>query len=197
MTLRARRQYHDLAQHIVAAQRTDIVNTLLAIDEFLAANRRLCMWLRDEVGAGISQTIDQSYLTDDLGLYIGETLGVFSEDVTLLDEVVQERTAIVTFSIRSRVAAQRAYLRRVDDRWQLAPRTTVTRQHIEAFRDMARGLDELLDELRTGLLPANVVRNDPQKLIDATRLSLRRGVRLLSKAAVASQPAPSPGRSAP
>ena len=57
--LRGAQKYRELTPLVVPGRGEDVVKFLMAVDDFLAANRRLCDWLRDHVGLGLSQIIDQ------------------------------------------------------------------------------------------------------------------------------------------
>jgi hypothetical protein len=183
--LRQQQRYQELPALIVPQRSDDVVRFVRAVDEFLAANRRLCDWLGEHAGLGLSQTIDQSYVADDLGLYAGDDLGVFSRHVELLDETVVVDRALVTYTVESRLPARRARLRSVSGAWRYDPGATCPEELPAALRDMARGLDTLRAELQNGALPLDPLRDDPELLMEKVKARLRRGVNLLSKAQAA------------
>lgn len=185
IALRSARDYRRLPDLTAAGSGPAIVETLLAVDDFLAANGRLCDWVRDHIGLGLSQTVDQSYLGDDLGTYLGPGLGIFSREAELLDETISGGTARVTYLVAHRLPVREVRLQRSAGGWRLDPGGVPSPLLAEAFHDMARGLDRVLAELRSGSLPADAVRDDPQRLIEKVRARLRRGVALLSKARAA------------
>lgn len=177
LDLRAQRQYTQMPPLIVPACGHQVVGTLAAVDEFLDANRRLCDWVRDHVGVGLAQTVDQSYL--------GDNLGVFSRHVELLDAVVVDDQATVSFTVDGRLPARTARLRRFGDAWRYDPEGGYSDDLPAAFRDMARGLDNVRIELERAVIPVAELRNSPERLVTRVKTALHRGVALLSKARAA------------
>jgi hypothetical protein len=159
-----------------------MVETLLAVDEFLAANERLCNWVRDEIGIGMAQSIDQSYLGDDLGFYLQNSMSFLAPGAEFLDEAVAGTQATVVFSVDGRLPAEQARLRLSGDTWRYDPQGGLSDGHIAAFHDMADGLDRLLIELQTNPSTAAEVRSSRERLMDEVESKLRRGVRMLSRA---------------
>jgi hypothetical protein len=183
--LRRQQRHSEMARLVAAPHGEDVVRFVAAVDEFLAANRRLCDWLGNHAGLGLSQTIDQSYVADDLAVYAGEDLGVFSRHVEFLDEAVIGDLATVAYTVENRLPAGRARLRLVADVWRYDPGAACAAELPRAFRDMARGLDSLRAELELNKIDVDRVRNDPEYLMEKVKARLRRGVGLLSKARVA------------
>jgi len=183
--LREEQRYSVLAALVVAQRGDDVVRFVRAVDEFLAANRRLCYWLSEHAGLGLAQTIDQAYVADDLGVYAGEDLGVLSRHVELLDEAVAADRATVTYTVQQRLPAGCARLRNVAGAWRYDPGENCPPELPAALLDMARGLDNLRAELENGALPLNPLRDDPELLMEKVKARLRRGVNLLSKAQAA------------
>jgi hypothetical protein len=183
--LRRDQRYVDLTALIVPESSDAVVRFVRAVDEFLAANRRLCDWLAEHAGFGLGQTIDQSYLADDLRAYAGEDLGVLSRHVELLDEAVVGDRATVTYAVEERMPAGRARLRKVGGVWRFDPGAGCPEELPAAMSDMARGLDTLRGELESGALAIEPLRDDPELLIEKVKARLRRGVNLLSKAEAA------------
>lgn len=202
--LRGQQRHRELSGLIVPQHGENVVQFVMAVDEFLTANRRLCDWLGDHAGLGLSQTIDQSYVADDLVVYAGEDLGVFSRHVELLDEAVVADQATVTYTVENRLPAKRARLRQVGSAWRYDPGSACPDELPAAFQDMARGLESLLAELEHGKLDVARLRDDPELLMEKVKARLRRGVGLLSKAQAArgtvlekpptSRPGPPPPR---
>jgi hypothetical protein len=187
--LRSTQKYNELTALVAAPRGRDVVRCLLAVDEFDAANRRLCAWVRDNVGIGLSQTIDQSYVLDDLALYTGDDVGVFSRNIELLDVARDGERAAVAYIATERLPARRVHLRLVEGTWRLEPQAPISEHLPAAFRDMAAALDQVRQHLqRGGIKPAEMQR-DPEKLMELVKTRLRRGVALLSKAhGASSQP---------
>jgi len=182
MELRAARHYRELSAHIVPQRGAEVVDFLLALDAFLAANSRLCNWLRTNVGLGLSQTIDQAYVADDLSVYAGESLGVFSRRVELLDESLTGDLATVTYTTENRLPAKTVRMRQVSGRWLFDPGGPLTPHLAAAFQDMARGLEQVLAELEQGRPTTRQLLDSPEPLQQKVMARLRRGVGLLSKA---------------
>ena len=187
--LRSERKYRELPTLIVPQRGNDVVEFLMAVDDFLAANRRLCNWLRDNVGLGLSQTIDQSYVTADLAVYAGDDLGIFSRHVELLDASIRDEQATVSFAVENRLPAKVAHLRKIKGTWRYDPGRGYSEHLPAAFRDMARSLELVLAELESGRIPADDLWVGPTPLMEKVKSRLRRGVRLLSKARAAAEAA--------
>jgi hypothetical protein len=188
------RRHAELRPLLAPASAAAVLDFLLALDDFADANRRLCGWLRDEVGLGLAHAIDQSYVLDELALYAGPELGLFGRDVELLDVHVADGRALVSYAIPAGLVAYAArFERRGDGGWQLAASSEQAELLRAAFADMATGVSELEAELAAGRYPPSRMRDDPEWLIEKTKARLRRGVGLLSRAAAAAQPASAPG----
>jgi hypothetical protein len=185
LSARAECQYTSLAGLVAPERADDVLQFVSAVDEFLAANQRLCDWLRDHVGLGLSQTVDQAYVADDLATYAGADLGLFSRHVELLDESIVGAQATVTYAIENRLPVLRARLRQVAGAWRYDPGSTCPAELPAAFRDMARGLDALVAELRDGKIDVRLLQGDPEWLMEKVKARLRHGVALLSKAEAA------------
>jgi len=183
--LRAQRRYAELRSLVVPERGPEVVTTLLAFDDFLDANRQLCAWIRDHVGLGLAETIDQSY--------IGDFLGIFATHVQLLDENVRGDEATVSYTVAGQLPAQRAVLRRVNRVWRYDPEGGYSPQLPQAFHELARGLDRARGELESGRLPPEQVRAAPERLAERVRTHLAAGVKLLSEARRAAEAMSRPG----
>ena len=98
--LRRGRQYERMHPLIIATQRYEVVNYLRAMDAYLIANEQLCVFVRDHIAIGLSQTIDQSGMAGNLN--------IFSQYVTLLDETIDGDTATLSFLVDEKLPARRA-----------------------------------------------------------------------------------------
>ncbi len=179
MELRGQRQYTDLRLLVVPDRGSEVVATLLAVDDFLDANRRLCEWIRDNVGIGLAETIDQSDL--------GDALGLFARHVALLDESQDRDEAAVSYVVDTHLPAGRARLRLINYTWRYDPEGGYSDELPAAFHELARGLDHVLTELRTGVLPTEGLHDDPARLVERVRGHLAPGVKLLSRARLAAE----------
>lgn len=176
-------QYRELESLVVRGRGSDVSAVLIALDDFLAANARLCAWTRANLGPGLSHTIDQSYIADDLGVYAGEAFGVFSLDAELLDEHISGDSATVSFAVPGRMPAQRARFWQTSDAvWKLDPPAFDADALVEAFAELARGLRMGLSELESDESLRKAAEADPQALVDKLAARLRSGVKALSKA---------------
>lgn len=168
---RTEREYDKMYPLIVAAQRHAVVEYLQAVDEFLTANTQLCRHVRDHISIGLSQTIDQSRLAGNLS--------IFSNYVKLLDEKIDGDSATLSFQIGQEMPARRADLIRVNGQWLYDPGAGDRSKIVPAVRRMADGLQTVLRELRSGGLDPAAMREDPKKLIEAVRIRLLPGIKML------------------
>ncbi len=149
-----------------------LAETLMAVDEFLEANARLCATVHDNVGPGLPRTIDQSQLA--------ASLDIFSPYVEVLDEEVVEGTsATVSFIVDHRLPAKHTKLRKIDGRWYYDPGSVDATNLPAAFRRMARGLRQVREEIESGRLSPKALRDNPERLMNEVRVRLMPGVKLL------------------
>jgi hypothetical protein len=168
---RAARQYTELQGLVCPGHGHEVVETLVAVDDLLAANQTLGEVLRQRGFSGLAQTIDQSYLADHLD--------VFSPYVELLDEVITGDTAAVSFTSDGRLPARQARLRRVDGAWRYDPGPGYDPNLPEAFHRIAKGLRQVADDLEGGRPSATELRDAPDRFIDRVRIAMLPGVKLL------------------
>lgn len=163
--------YEPMGELVVPGRAHEVVRTLMAVDEFLLANRVLCNYVREEISLGLSQSIDQSRW--------GDHLGIFSRYVELVEERVEGNTATVSYTVDGQIPVQHASLRRIDRCWRYDPGPGYDPQLPMAFQRMARGLRHVLDDLKAGRLSADAIRADPQRLIEEVRVRLLPGIKML------------------
>ena len=163
--------YQAMSELIMPGRVHEVVRTLMAVDEFLHANRALCNHVRDEITLGLSQSIDQSHW--------GDHLDVFSRYVELIDQQITGDTATVSFTVDGRLPVQHARLLPVEGVWRYDPGPGYDPQLPAAFRRMARGLRQVLDDLKSGRLSSDVIRSNPERLIEEVRVRLLPGVKML------------------
>lgn len=180
--LRRGHRYHDLEALVAPADADALVKSLIAIDAFLTANQRLCTYVREHIGVGLAQTIDQAYVVDDLSLYAGDDLALFSRDVELLDATRARDDATVSFTVSGRLPAHFARLRLAGNTWRFAPAKPIEPRFAEAMHDMARGLELVVSEIESGRVSTAELHREPERLVELVKSRLRRGVGLLSKA---------------
>jgi hypothetical protein len=156
---------------IIAAQRYEVVKYLRAMDAYLTANEQLCAFVRDHIAIGLSQTIDQSGMAGNLN--------IFSEYVTLLDETIEGDTATLSFMVDEKLPARRADLARIKGQWLYDPGDGDYAKIVPAVERMADGLRRVLQEMQSGRLDPAAMRGHPERLIEAVRIRLLPGVKML------------------
>ncbi len=172
---RKERSYQKVKALVVAERADEVLAMLMAVDDFLLANRELCKYVRDEVGLGLAQMIDQSA--------IAEHLEIFSPFVKLLDAVVEENVATVSFCVDGKLPVKQARLRRVGETWRYDPGPGYAPEMPKAFHRMADGLREVVVEIKSGRLAVAALRDDPELLAKEVQLRLLPGVKMLRRPA--------------
>jgi hypothetical protein len=165
--------YRDMRALILSQQAEQVITYLMAADDFLLANREICEYVRDQVGLGLAQSIDQSHLAANLE--------IFSPYVELLDEVVEGDVAVVSFVVDNSLPVKRAELRRIGDTWRYNPGPGYAPELPKAFHRMARGLRQALQEIKSGRLSPEKLRNDPDLLVKEVEIRLLPGVKMLRR----------------
>ncbi len=163
--------YQSMSEFIVPKSDHEVVTTLMAVDEFLHANKALCDHVRQEITVGLSQAINQSYWSAHLG--------VFSPYVELVDQHDDGETATVSFTIDGRVPVQHAELVLWEGAWRYDPGGGYDPKLPAAFRRMARGLRDVLEDLKGGRLDVAAIRAEPDRLAEEIRIRLLPGVKML------------------
>lgn len=168
---RAAKDYAAFDRLILPGRATEVVNVLLAFDEFLAADAKLGEFLREYTNPEFAGAVSQSHLA--------AALDVFSRNVEVLDARVHGDTADVGFTVDGRLPPLRASMRLVDGSWRYDPGAGYSPQLPEAFSRMARGLRQMHEDLKTGRIPVDAIHNDIDRLIDEIRTRLTPGLRML------------------
>ena len=163
--------YQQMTPLIVPERATDVVVTLVAVQDFLSANEQLCGVVRRHAGIGLAQAIDQSQRAYHLD--------IFSKYVELLDEAIAGDAATVSFTVDGRLPARRTQLRRLAGTWRYDPGPGAYQQLADAFQKMARGLRQAMQEIETGRLTAQEMRDHPDRVIEEVRVRLLPGVSAL------------------
>jgi hypothetical protein len=171
ISLRDRAAYQELDELIVPERGRQVAALLMAVDDFLHANDALCKYVRREFAVGLSQAIDQSHWSNNLG--------VFSAHVELLDEQIDGDQATVAFMVDGRLPVRRAELSLIDGHWRYEPGPGYDRRLVEAFNEMAHGLRQALSGLKAGRPAAADINSDPELLLEEIRLRLSKGAGLL------------------
>lgn len=181
IALRNSRSYDRMAPYVVTHRAAQLTSLLVAVDAFLAADQELRDYLRDHVGFGVGPAVDLSY--------IANSLGIFSRDVAILDEVVAASTAQVVFTIAEQLPVQRAELRREAGGWRYDPGPGFHPDFPRAFHALAEGLRAVTRDLRAGKIRTSGSQTDPEVLRREMQLRLAPGLRMLPSAP-ALDPAP-------
>lgn len=171
--LRAASKYREMETWIVPERAGEVARTLLAIDGFINANEALVNFVQQNVSPGLARVIDQSYLA--------QSLDIFSSGIGWLDEVVDGDAATVAFTIEAKIPARHAQLVRVGGSWRYDPGGGFDPAMPAAFDRMALGLRQSLDDLRSGKLSLETLRDDPRRLLEEIRLRLMPGVNMLPR----------------
>jgi hypothetical protein len=171
--------YQDIRPLVVPEHAENVISTLMAVDDFLLANRELCEFVREHVGIGLAQSIDQSHL--------GAYLEIFSSYVELLAENIEGQQAQVSFLIDGELPVKRAELKLIGGTWHYDPGPGYTPEIPQAFLRMARGLRQTLQEIKSGRLSAEALRDDPELLANEVRLRLLPGAKMLPQLGQAEQ----------
>ncbi len=172
IALRARREYARMERWILTGQAAPVINFLLALDELMAANERLQLYIRREIGPALAQHVDQSALA--------RHVEIFSPHVRLLDETRTGDAATVSFTVDGRLPAREARAVRLPNgEWRYDPGTGYSAALPAAFRRMAVGMDQAIADFRTGRLTAEEVRARPALLIQFVADHLREGIQML------------------
>ena len=169
--LRRQAAYQQMSRLVVPERANEVIETLAAVDEFLLANQTLCDYVRDKIGIGLSRMVDQSQL--------GSNLEIFSRHLRLLDQVIDDDKASVSFIVAEKLPLGRASLVRRDGQWRYDPGAGYDAALPAAFRQMARGLRLVLEDLRSGRIGRREVYETPMRLVEEVSLRLGPGVRML------------------
>jgi len=144
-TLRSIRQWYQAGQYrliepyVVAERRTQLVDTLMAVDQVLSASRRLQKLVSDQLGVDIAQAWDLSHLQ--------YSIGPFSRDVKVIRSQQQGGRATVVIQVAQRIPLLDVqFVRDQAGLWQYAPDDPVTGLP-DGLRQLARSLNDLADEL--------------------------------------------------
>lgn len=188
LELRARNDYNAMAELIVPERRHETVTTLIAVDDFLAANRELTAYVRQHVSPGAALAIDSSSWAANLDIFSRyvefrgerEPHGAPPEAGGTTDGArATAMEAEVDFQIDRRLPLKTARLRDIDGIWRYDPGPGYQPELPAAFHKLARGLRNVLDDLRSGRLDPVECVSRPEKLVEEVRLRLSPGIRTL------------------
>jgi hypothetical protein len=133
------RQYRLIEQYVVPDRRAHLVDTLVAVDQVLAADRRLRDVLGSQFGPEAALWLDLSFLEF--------RLGPFSRQVTVVQSRSHDRGATVTIQIADRVPlVDVAFVQNDAGRWQYQPDEPIPDMP-KLLGRLAGALDALADEM--------------------------------------------------
>ncbi|HMQ16710.1 MAG TPA: hypothetical protein PKC49_12120 [Phycisphaerae bacterium] len=173
--LRQRADYRAMEALIVAPRRHETIRTLAAVDDFLAADRDLGAYVRRHVSIGAALAIESADWAANLE--------IFSRYVEFRGETVEGDSAKVTYQVDRRLPLKVARLRRAEGVWQYDPGPGYQPDLPAAFHKLARGLRQVLGDLRSGRLSAEECAARPEILVEEVKLRLTPGVQMLPVAA--------------
>ena len=156
-TLRLVRQYraqgafNRLRDYLVPEQREAVIDHLLAVDELVMSYRLLNHVVAERVGQGSATAFDPQA--------VANIVGVFSRDVTLVDEVVDGDRATITISVAGRVPVEHVEMVMPDDVWLVKTDTPVIGLASE-IRKLAEATDHVVFEIRSRDMTAEDVREE-------------------------------------
>jgi len=144
-TLRSIRQWYQAGQYrliepyVVAERRTQLVDTLMAVDQVLGASRRLREVVSDQLGVDAAHAWDLSSLQ--------YSMGPFSRDVEIIRSQQQDGRATVVIQVAQRIPLLDVqFVQEQGGRWQYAPDDPITGLS-DGLRKLARSLNDLADDL--------------------------------------------------
>jgi len=156
--LRLRRRWFDLEEHLVSEQREPVRNLIVAMDSLLDANARMRKAIIESHGLAAAAPLDRSQA--------GNAIGVFSMEVTVLGQRIDDERAVVTIQVDDRVPVEEVELVRRGGHWlirtdppvealppQLAKLAGVMNEAAERMEREALTVDELTALLDTEQTP--------------------------------------------
>ena len=149
-------------------QKAQVFELLLAVDRFLAADKALRAAVSRSIGQASALGFDRSD--------VANMVGVFSRNITVVDERLEGERAIVTFQIADRVPLQEVQLVRREGRWmiQTDPPIPGVATHVGEMADV---LNEAAKSLADKRMSAAELRAE----IDSRQAAVARRLRMLAR----------------
>ena len=146
--LHQQRRYAELEAFIDPRTRISMVNTLMAMDQFLAAN--------DELLAALGRQLDPALLPQwDLSAW-AEAQGIFAPRVRVVSATDDGRSGTVTFQVGERLPLEEADFLWSGDRWSYQPGPDV-RGLASAVRELAGAVSAVARRARRETLSPQAV----------------------------------------
>lgn len=129
-----------VAQHVLPDQRPHVLQLIRAVDRLLQANQALQAAVTNHIGPASAEGFDRSQ--------VANIIGVFSNEVEILDQRLDGEVAVVTVQVARRVPLDEVTLVRLEDRWLIQTDPPIPgvadelRRLAEVLLDAARMLDK-------------------------------------------------------
>ena len=149
--LRNQSAFDDLEEYLLPEQRTAVIAHLLAVDRLVAAHRSLNRLIEERIGPGSATRIDADA--------IANIAGVFSTDVEIVDETIDDDYAVVTFSVAGRIPLEEITLVRRENRWRLRGQAPAPELSLQ-LRKLAEAADRVSLLLNTRGMTADDLRSE-------------------------------------
>lgn len=112
-SLRHDGRYRELRNYIVPEHAAIVIDFLMAMDDVIAANESVQLAIRKNAPASQAKNWDLGAMR-----YLQ---GVFSDDVKVIDEKVEDPRAIVTIEVGGQLPLEHAEFRKIGERWLFCP----------------------------------------------------------------------------
>ncbi len=173
------RQYRNVEAWIVPEQDALLVDTLMAFNGLLDANRRAQERIAELYDEAAAKEFDLGELSDHLGM--------FSRNVSFRGERIDGNRAVVTVQVADRVPLEEYHFTRRDGRWLYAPQGSV-RDMPKMVGRLADGMEDFARGLQLGDVSLQEIRSDYRHLV-LGRLEAVREVLAASPESATSTPA--------
>ena len=129
-----------IAQHLVPDQRPYVIELVQGVDRLLWGNQVLQAAVTNHFGPASAKGFDRSQA--------GNAIGVFSQDVDILDERIDGETAVVGIQVAGRVPLDEVKLVRREGRWliQTAPPIPGVADELRHLADVLVDTARMLDK---------------------------------------------------
>lgn len=168
------RDYETLRTLILRNRAAAVVQFLLAVDRFEAANEKLRTTLERASLPTLASAVDLHHLTRRLDL--------FSSELEVVDIETRTSEATVIYSVANELPLRRATLVRSNGDWRYDPGPGDLAQLSRAFDALATGLLDTHNALATNRFPTTTLRRDPEPLLRELETRLAPGLKLLPAA---------------
>jgi hypothetical protein len=144
-------QLTELEAFLLPDQRAAVLDHLMAVDDVVTAHRSLNQLIRERIGVGTATVLDTDALAN--------IVGVFSQDVEVVDETVDGDRATVTICVAGRLPLERVEMLRREGRWMVRTDPPVPALTDE-LRKLAQAARRVTLELRTRNLTADELQRE-------------------------------------